>query len=335
MAEDGRGGGASLDLKTIDDEVRAFIEDSGLDFPSDAQTRSAAEQRGFYDAMCRRFAGPRPAGLTVEDAAALGPAGAIPIRRYAPAAAGVLSASAPQILYLHGGGWYLGGLDSHDDVCAEIAASLALPVTGVDYRLAPEHPHPAAFEDAFAVAEMLRAEGRPLIVVGDSVGGCLAAALLLAYRDGAREDGGRGDGPPLRGAALIYPSLSGGAQSLPAYAENADAPLFTAAENARASRRYAGAADPAALAANDPRFAPLFAPDLSGAAPCHALAVDLDPLRDDAAAFAARLSAAGGTASAVTFAGLPHGCLRARRRSVKAALFFAAILAAIAQLRDI
>lgn len=315
--------------RAFDAQLSAFIAESGLDFPSDAAARPIEEQRGFYRAMCRRFAAPRPAGLAVAEDVVDGPGGPIATRRYRPEA----TAPAAQILYLHGGGWHLGDLDSHDDVCAEIAAATALPVTAVHYRRAPEHAHPAAFEDAFAVAEALRAAGPPLIVVGDSVGGCLAGALLWAYR-GAGEAGGV-SGPALRGAVLIYPSLSGGAQSLPAYREEADAPLFTTAENTRNTARYAGAADPAALAKTDPRFAPLFAPDLAGAAPSFAFAVERDPLRDDADAFAARLAAAGAPAVSSVHAGLPHGCLRARHRALKAKAFFDCILSAVRHLRDI
>ncbi|MEL6980289.1 MAG: alpha/beta hydrolase [Pseudomonadota bacterium] len=313
----------------FDAEIRAFIAESGLDFPQDAGARPIAEQRAFYDAMCRRFAAPRPDRAAVEDTSIAGPAGAVPIRRYQPEEQTARAPETPQILYLHGGGWHLGGLDSHDDVCAEMAAETGMPVTAVGYRLAPEHAHPAAYEDAQAAAEALLGEDRPLIIAGDSVGGCLAAALLIAFRRGG------GAQAALRGALLIYPSLTGGAQSLPAYREHAAAPLFTAADNTANTARYAGpGADAAALAASDPRFAPLIAPDLSGCAPCHALAVEVDPLRDDAAAFAARLSAAGARASASTHAGLPHGCLRARRTSLKARMFFEAALSALRHLRD-
>lgn len=307
----------------LDAEIRAFIAASEEGYPPDAAARPIAEQRALYDAMCARLRAPRPSGIGVEDAAIPGPAGPLRIRRYAPAA----PVPGPEILYFHGGGYVFGGLESHDDVCAELAAGTGAALTALDYRLAPEHPHPAAFEDALAATRHLGAGGAPLILAGDSVGGGLAAAVAWALRGAAR--------PRLVGTLLIYPSLSGGAQTLPSMRTHAAAPLLTAPENAKLAAQHAGPADHRVLAAEDPRFAPLAAQDLAGAAPTIALAAEIDPLRDDAVAWVERLSAAGVPAAASLHPGLPHGCLRARHRSLKAKMFFAAALSGLRRLREI
>lgn len=311
-------------LQALDPEIRAFIAESDLDYPADAASRPVVEQRGFYDAMCARFRAPRPDGVAVTDGAIARPdsPGGVPIRSYRPLG----RSTAARVVYYHGGGYLLGGLESHDDVCAELAEAAGVELVSVDYRLAPEHPFPAPFEDALAAAEAFRAEGAPLILAGDSVGASLAAgvALALAEKPGA----------PLRGTLLIYPSLSPGRHDLPSYVENAEAPMFTTAYAVWSARRHAGAAEPATLA-SDSRYAPLSAQDVSKLPPSLAFAVDLDPVRDDALAWAAKLSEAGVPAAASVHAGLPHGCLRARHRSLKARQFFDAVRSGLRQLANI
>ena len=120
--------------RALDPEIRAFVVASELDYPADAAGRPVAEQRRFYKAMCDRFRAPRPAGVTTGDSVAPGPAGPIPFRRYRPA--GALRSA--RIVYFHGGGFFLGDLESHDDVCAELAAGSGFELVSVDYRLAPE-----------------------------------------------------------------------------------------------------------------------------------------------------------------------------------------------------
>ncbi|MEM9725865.1 MAG: alpha/beta hydrolase [Pseudomonadota bacterium] len=295
----------------LDAEIQAFIAASEADYPADAASRPVAEQRRFYDAMCARFRGPRPTGLTIGDESVAGPAGPIPLRRYTPNGGG---APGLRVVYFHGGGFFLGGLESHDDVCAELAARGGVELVSIDYRLAPEHPFPAAHADAAAAVAALVQDGRRLILMGDSVGGGLAAGLSLTA--------------PSVGAVLIYPSLAAGRQTAPSYAEHAHAPLFTRADALKAVGLHAGDADPAALAA-DPRFAPLSADDVAAAPTTHVIVAEVDPVRDDGLMWVKRLDAAGVRAAAHVHAGLPHGCLRARHMSLKASAFFDAVVSAL------
>lgn len=146
-------------------------------------------QREAYLRMALAFTPPRPPGVSSQDSQIGPPESSLSIRRYQPA--GLPPASGwPAVLYLHGGGFILGDLDSHDFITAALCNSLGAVVIALDYRLAPEHPFPAAFEDSLAVwhsiqsdAERLQVDSRRIALVGDSAGGNLAAALCLSLRD--------------------------------------------------------------------------------------------------------------------------------------------------------
>ena len=115
--------------------------------PPEAVDWPLERQRRAWDEVCRCFRAPHPPGLAVEDVAIEGPGGEpLRLRIYRPEGGGLR----PGVLYFHGGGWMLGSLETHDDMCAEIAAGADVVVVAVDYRLAPEHPHPAQFEDNLA-----------------------------------------------------------------------------------------------------------------------------------------------------------------------------------------
>lgn len=285
----------------IDDpQVLDFIARTDAAYPAEANGASAAENRRHYDAMCAQFQAPRPPGLTVTERAI----GGVPCRVYG-------DDSAVSVLYFHGGGFVVGGLDSHDDICAEIADATGLQVIAADYRLAPEYRWPAQLQDALAV---WRALARPAVVAGDSAGGMLAAALCLALRGG--------DQPC--GQVLIYPGL-GGDGTAPSYRENAEAPLLRSDDLAGYRQALHGPGP-----VSDPLARPLLAPDLSGLAPAFICTADIDPLRDDGAEYAARLQGAGIAARLRNEAQLPHGYLRARGESERARRSFQAIIAAIA-----
>ena len=193
-----------MDYQTlIDAPTWAFIRASEVASPPDAAALTIADQRRIYDAMCRAFHQGYPPGVTAAD----GPVVGVPCR--------IFPGALPNVLYLHGGGFVVGGLESHADICAEIRARTGFAVVCAGYRLAPEHPHPAAYDDALAVARALLAEG-PLLLAGDSAGGNLAAAVCHALRAD----------PGLRGQVLIYPGLGGdrNAGSCPTHAH---APILT------------------------------------------------------------------------------------------------------------
>ena len=132
--------------KLLDDETRAFIAQTDSYYPPDAVDLPVAGQREVYDRMCRAFFSGYPDGVTAETTAIAAEGRDIPIRIYRNAQAN----GAAVVIYYHGGGFILGGLESHDDVCAELCERTGFELISVDYRLAPEHQHPAAYDDAMA-----------------------------------------------------------------------------------------------------------------------------------------------------------------------------------------
>ncbi len=297
----------------LDAETWEYIEEVERWFPPEILAKPIAEQRKIYDAMCLAFHAGYPAQVRVEDIAAPSPNGSIPLRIYTVPA----SPTSAVVLFYHGGGFTLGGLDSHDDVCAEICAGAGLKVISVDYRLAPEHLHPAAFLDAMAVYRWLRDQGVPIVLCGDSAGGNLAAAVAHAVR---------GD-PQLLGQVLIYPSL-GGETGEGSYAEHANAPLLSTADLAWYQSIRTGGSP----AADDPTLSPLDDTDFSRLPPTVIVTAQCDPLSDDGKAYAARISAAGGRARWREEPRLTHSFLRSRRTVHRAQEAFDAIIADVSAL---
>lgn len=288
--------------KITDPQVLDFIRVTLARYPAGANDASPADNRRYYDDMCAAFRMPRPEGLAVSDRRIAG----LPCRIYG-------EASEVFVLYLHGGGFVVGGLDSHDDVCAEIADATGLQVVAVDYRLAPEYRYPSQIGDVRAVWEAL---DRPGVVVGDSAGGNLAAGLCLAMRGAGRM--------PL-GQVLIYPGL-GGDQNAPSYVENADAPMLRTRDIATYQALLMG--DQAATELSSP----LTATDFRGLPPAFVVTADVDPLRDDGRTYVTRLREAGIEAGFRNEHQLPHGFLRARGMSDRAERSFRAVIGAIARL---
>lgn len=282
----------------IDAATWGFIRATEAAYPADAVGLTTAQQRAAYDAMCAAFSAGRPVGLLVQDLAI----GGVPCRHYAGTGA--------TVVYFHGGGFVVGGLDSHDDICAEIAVATGFTIVSVDYRLSPEHLHPAAYDDALAVVRAI--QGR-VILVGDSAGGNLAAAVAATV--------------PVLGQVLIYPGL-GGDRSKGSSQTHAHAPMLTLAD----VDFYAGIRHGGVEVVGDPTAAPLQATTFTGLPPTVAFSAACDPLADDARDYVARINAADGRATWVNEAGLVHGYLRARHSVPRAKQSFARIVAAIAAL---
>ena len=292
--------------RLIDEETWAFIRRTAESYPDDAVDLSIAEQRQVYDTMCAEFRQPRPAGVEAEDHVADG----VPARVY--------SAGDPTrtVIYFHGGGFVVGGLDSHDDVCAEICVQTGYRVVAVDYRLCPEHVHPAQFQDSWTATQWAVAEfSDPIVLAGDSAGGNLAAAVAHYGR-------GRLDG--VLGQVLIYPGL-GGDTSQGSYIEHAQAPLLARDEVLFYEKVRCGGEVPQ----GDPTFAPLQDRDFAGLPPTVVVTADCDPLRDDGAAYCNKIAEAGGRAQWINEPGLIHGYLRARTSVKRAADSFERISVAI------
>ncbi len=234
--------------------------------------------------------------LRVEDIRIDGPVGPIPARVYwppdQPRAEGPGVRSYPVTMFFHGGGFALGDLDTHDTTAREHAAGARTVVVSVDYRLAPEHPYPAAVDDVWAAtcwvagnAARFGADGSRLAVAGDSAGGTLAAVVAQRARDRLRT----GAGPAVVFQLLWYPSTMWDT-ALPSFAENADAPVLDQAAIAAFTRWYAGHLD---LSDPPAGLAPGRARDLRGLAPAYVAVAGHDPLRDDGARYADLLADAG------------------------------------------
>jgi acetyl esterase len=245
-----------------------------------------------------RIVGHRPpiAMQRVEAVQLDGPAGKIGARLYTPPT----QRTPPLLVYFHGGGWVIGDLETHDDPCRFLAAHSGAKVLAVDYRLAPEHPFPAAVEDAeaaygWAVGNTERlgvAPGR-IAVGGDSAGANLAAAVCLAARDG--------DVPPPSMQLLIYPvtETAGEAPSRRTFGEGF---LLTRRDMDWFEERYL----PPDVDRADPRVDVLRAPDLSSLPPAYVATAGFDPLRDEGEAFAERLREAGVRVALRRHPGLVH-----------------------------
>jgi acetyl esterase len=227
-----------------------------------------------------------------------GPGGdQLPVRIYRPVAGRPL----PALLYYFGGGWSLGSIDTADGICRRLANAVGCLVVTVGYRLAPEHPFPAAVHDCHAAlrwvaqqARELGADPDRLAVGGDSAGGNLAAAVTLLARAENR--------PRLAGQLLVYPNTDQLAEDA-SLRENDDPWLFNRRSVAWYARHYlADAAD-----AGNPLASPLRAPDLSGLPPALVITAEHDPLRDQGEAYARRLAEAGVPVELSCYAGMVHG----------------------------
>lgn len=306
--------------KLIDDEIWEFIHQTRMSFPDDTTNRSIEEQRLRYNNMCRSFSHGRPAGVSVSDDVISGGGCKVPVRRYTAKN----NKSNTLIIYIHGGGYVLGDLDSHDDVCAELCIKTGFNVTAIDYRLSPENKHPAAFDDCLAcVKHEATRNDAPILLCGDSAGGNLAAAV--AHHVSTSKDGQ--SAVILLGQVLIYPVL-GGDTSTGSYVEQANAPMLSAEDVSFCLHIRVGSE----LPHGDSSFAPLQASSFSGLPATVAISAECDPLADDGKHYCNAIVKAGGQATWINEPGLVHGFLRARHISKRAKLSFEKVIAALIEL---
>jgi acetyl esterase len=241
-------------------------------------------QRSIEDAraapgMLAELFGTGPEVASVRDIAIPGPGGDIDARVYEP------EADPPgTIVYYHGGGWVIGTLDAWDAACRLLAVESGCRLVSVDYRLAPEHPFPAAADDAYAALAWVAgnlAAGKPLVVAGDSAGGNLAAVAALR----ARDEGG----PSIALQVLVYP-VTDHDFTTDSYTQYGEAPLFLGKDSMAWfwAQYVPNEAERAA-----PHASPLRASDHSGLPAAYVVIAEYDPLRDDGLAYADKLEAAG------------------------------------------
>lgn len=281
----------------LDPAMLAFIESSQRFPPSDD---SLAARRAAFLRSCRATTPALPAGWRSADVDLQG----VRVRCYKPEG-NPPAGGWPTVLYIHGGGWSLGNLDTHDWFAHALARRVSIAIVAVDYRLTPEHHYPAPLEDCLQAFSALR-EGQvdpslsrsSLMVAGDSAGGTLAAGLCLALRrDGLAQ--------PL-GQVLVYPVLTA-RHDLPSMREHANAPLLCVAELDEAVADFI----PDQAQRTDPCAMPLEAEDLTGLAPAFMVVARIDPLCDHGLAYRDALLAQGGVAEAWVGEGMVHSSLRA------------------------
>lgn len=258
------------------------------------------EAREAYMAS-RAVLQPEPEDVAeVRELSAPGPAGAIPLRLYRPLGAGE-AAVLPGLVFYHGGGWLLGGLDSHDGVCRWIANRVRCLVLSVDYRLAPEHKFPAAVEDCaaatwFAIKQAgdLGIDARRVAVGGDSAGGNLAAVVALMARDG--------DLPPVIFQVLVYPATDMTMTTVSAQTVTDGVPLTSRTMKWFIDHYMHNDANRI-----DWRASPARAASLAGTAPALVVTASFDPLHDEGVEYAGRLEREGVRVTAVNFSDQMHG----------------------------
>jgi len=244
---------------------------------------SVDEARAAYNAKRIGELGDAPSIARTDDVKLALATRTLRARRYLPEGC---EAPGPVLVYLHGGGWVFGDLDTHDTICRRLAAGSGCAVLSLDYRLAPENPFPAALDDVIETIQWLGTHGpefgldpRRAAIGGDSAGGNLAAAASLALR--------YSDGPKPLFQLLLYPALDF-TMERPSHREFGQGYLLDSDFQRQCHELYLGGAD-----RRDWRISPLLAEHVTGVPPTFVLTASHDPLRDEAEAYAARLVAAG------------------------------------------
>ena len=287
----------------IDPSLKPLLSRLESGFDIDLESLPATEARRLMNATVEVLRPPRPAGIETRDLnLELAGGREIGLRLYRPREA--REKRLPGLIYLHGGGWVSGNLDTHDALAAALAVAADIAVVSVDYRLAPEHPFPAPLRDCFDALEGIARDAaglgldrHRLAIGGDSAGANLAAAVALIARERK--------GPLLAFQLLLYPALDIDFDR-PSYLENAEAPLLSREMMRWFWRQYLGAP----LEEATPLAAPLKASDLTGLPPTYLLTIDNDPLRDEGELYGRRLAAAGIPVQQRRAPQLFHGCLR-------------------------
>ncbi|WP_051332538.1 alpha/beta hydrolase [Cucumibacter marinus] len=286
---------------TIDPELDPFVKGLDVAWPQSPITLPLDVWRERVETLAAAARPPHAPGLITASHRIPGSNGrTVELRVYTPDAAKPL----PALIYFHGGGWVVGSIDSHDIVTAALSAQTPAIVISVDYARAPEHPFPAAFEDAATALKWVNAHAadlgiapRAIAVGGDSAGANLSAALSIHYRDHTARPAGQ---------LLFYPCLDTDFLTA-SYIGEAEAPFLKAAEMRWFWDQYCPEPD----MRRDPRAVPMRVTDAGGLPPALIIAAEHDPLREDAHRYAEKLEKAGSKVTLRPGRGLIHGFLRA------------------------
>lgn len=267
-----------------------FIKDAG--YPPVSESTPEAARKGF---VAMSAGAVRPDQVVqvgaVEDLTVPGGDGDRPARLYRPVTDGPL----PTVVYLHGGGFVIGDLETHDQTCRRLCLDADVVVLAVDYRLAPEHPFPAGVQDAIAAtrwaAERKLGGDDRLAIAGDSAGGNFAAVVAQTVPE------------LLTAQLLIYPAVDAFGD-YPSRHENESGYGLEVADMLWFHDHYTGGAD---ITPDDPRFSPYRADSLEGQPPAVVAVAEFDPLRDEGVAYAEKLAEAGVPVDLASYEGMIHG----------------------------
>lgn len=276
---------------------------ANADGPTVFDTRDPVEARRLYSASNEIFAVPTADLRSVENRRVPGGAVNVPVRVYTPDVEADGN-GLPVLIFLHGGGWVFGDLDTHDAMCRAFAHEAGCLIVSVDYRLAPEHKFPAALDDCLTVLDWVAANAAEIgadpariAIGGDSAGGNLAAAACQAARDK--------DGPAIVFQLLIYPATDFTADMT---SPRSNAAGFGLSDVAIEWMRNCYLNDP--FDTTDPRASPAMARDLSNLPPALIQTAEFDPLHDEGKAYADAMRAAGNTVIHINYPGMIHGFMR-------------------------
>ena len=284
------------ELQAVTNAAKALGRPHGADVPLAALRAgyvSGSQIQGVTDITCGK----------IDDFKIPGPASAIPARLYVPAGAG--DTMTPGMIFIHGGGFMIGNLDSHDSICRQLANHGGCRVIAIDYRLAPEHKFPAAVDDAMAAAKWicehaanLSINPERIAIGGDSAGGNLSAVVSNQFS--------QNNGPKLAFQLLIYPATNRTVETDSLRDLKQGVTLDERMLNYFHDEYFGGTG----AVPSDPRISPALAPDHQLVPPTHIITAEYDPLRDEGRAYYEILKAAGIQVSYHCYPGLMHNFIQ-------------------------